>query len=95
MFTPMTHRSLAYFTVLFIAVVFSGCVTQKDKAMAAEADYGFVLWDGKSSGSISNVFELLMPEISELLINFALYQVVHGCRYANAARLGEFLKPRG
>lgn len=33
--------------------------TQKDKAMAAEADYGFVLWDGKSAGSISNAFELL------------------------------------
>jgi hypothetical protein len=32
---------------------------QKDKAMAAEADYGFVLWDGKSAGSISNVLELL------------------------------------
>jgi hypothetical protein len=33
--------------------------TQKDKAMAAEADYGFVLWDGKSVGSISNVLELM------------------------------------
>lgn len=33
--------------------------TQKDKAMAAEADFGFVLWDGKSEGSINNVFELL------------------------------------
>lgn len=33
--------------------------TEKDKAMAAEADYGFVLWDGKSEGSINNVFELL------------------------------------
>jgi len=33
--------------------------TQKDKVMAAEADYGFVLWDGKSAGSISNVLELL------------------------------------
>jgi len=32
---------------------------QKDKAMAAEADYGFVLWDGKSAGSINNVLELL------------------------------------
>ncbi len=32
---------------------------QKDKAMAAEADCGFVLWDGKSAGSISNIFELL------------------------------------
>lgn len=33
--------------------------TQKDKVMAAEADYGFVLWDGKSAGSLQNVFELL------------------------------------
>ena len=33
--------------------------TEKDKAMAAEADFGFVLWDGKSEGSISNVLELL------------------------------------
>lgn len=33
--------------------------TQKDKEMAAEADYGFILWDGKSAGSIGNVFELL------------------------------------
>jgi len=33
--------------------------TAKDKEMALKADYGFVLWDGKSSGSINNVFELL------------------------------------
>lgn len=33
--------------------------TQKDKVMASEADFGFVLWDGKSEGSINNVFELL------------------------------------
>lgn len=33
--------------------------TQKDKVMAAEADYGLVLWDGKSTGSLSNIFELL------------------------------------
>lgn len=38
--------------------------TQKDKKMAAEADYGLVLWDGKSAGSISNVFELLKREKS-------------------------------
>lgn len=31
----------------------------KDKEMASKADYGFVLWDGKSAGAISNVFELL------------------------------------
>jgi len=33
--------------------------TQKDKAMAGEADYGLVLWYGKSPGSISNVIEML------------------------------------
>ncbi len=33
--------------------------TQKDKEMAAEADYGFVLWDGKSPGSFNNIMELL------------------------------------
>ncbi len=32
---------------------------EKDKAMALEATYGFVLWDGKSSGSLSNVLELM------------------------------------
>ena len=33
--------------------------TEKDKAMAAKADFGLVLWDGKSEGSINNVLELL------------------------------------
>lgn len=31
----------------------------KDRAMAAKADLGFVVWDGESLGSISNVLELL------------------------------------
>ena len=33
--------------------------TQKDKEMASIADSGFVIWDGKSIGSINNVHELL------------------------------------
>lgn len=33
--------------------------TVKDKAMAVRADYGFVVWDGKSAGSINNVLELV------------------------------------
>ena len=32
---------------------------KKDKEMASLADYGFVIWDGKSIGSINNVYELL------------------------------------
>ncbi|MFA6700702.1 MAG: hypothetical protein WCS28_11105 [Thiomicrospira sp.] len=33
--------------------------TVKDKKMAEIADYGFVLWDGKSQGSYNNITELL------------------------------------
>lgn len=44
--------------------------TRKDKEMASEADYGFVLWNGKSAGSISNVFELLKREKS-VVVYFA------------------------
>lgn len=33
--------------------------TQKDKAMAQVANYGLVLWDGKSQGSCNNLKELL------------------------------------
>ena len=33
--------------------------TAKDKVMASKADFGLVLWDGKSTGSISNVLELM------------------------------------
>lgn len=33
--------------------------SQKDKKMAQIADFGLVLWDGKSVGSIENVFELV------------------------------------
>ena len=37
---------------------------RKDQEMAAHADYGFVLWDGKSAGSINNVFEMLKRDKS-------------------------------
>src|SRR5216684_5955199 len=32
---------------------------QKDRKMADDADYGFMVWDGKSAGTLSNVIELL------------------------------------
>lgn len=34
--------------------------TAKDLAMADIADYGLMIWDAKSTGTLSNVFELLM-----------------------------------
>jgi hypothetical protein len=44
--------------------------TQKDKAMAQLADYGFVLWDGKSPGSFNNVLEFLKQR-KKALVYFA------------------------
>lgn len=35
---------------------------QKDKAMADAADYGLVLWDSKSKGSLNNAVELLRQD---------------------------------
>jgi len=39
----------------------------KDRKMAEIADFGFVLWDGKSSGSIANVVELLKRNKKSLI----------------------------
>ena len=44
--------------------------TQKDKKMAVEADYGFVIWDGKSPGSFNNILELLKND-KKALVYFA------------------------
>lgn len=41
--------------------------TQKDRQMAKSADHGFVLWDGKSPGSIENVIALLRDGKSALV----------------------------
>ncbi|MCU6374954.1 hypothetical protein [Morganella morganii] len=44
--TPYAPGSRAFFTA-------------KDLAMAAEADYGLMIWDSRSTGTLSNVLELL------------------------------------
>jgi len=36
--------------------------TAKDLQMAKDADYGLMLWDGASSGTLSNVFELIKAQ---------------------------------
>lgn len=41
--------------------------TEKDKKMAQVADYGFVLWDGESIGSLNNIAELLEQQKSSLI----------------------------
>lgn len=40
---------------------------QKDKEMAEDANYGFMLWDGKSAGTLSNIFELLKRKKTTLV----------------------------
>ena len=40
---------------------------QKDKKMADDANYGFMLWDGKSAGTLSNILELLKRQKSTLV----------------------------
>lgn len=35
---------------------------QKDIAMSKDADYGFMIWDGKSKGTLNNMVNLLNQE---------------------------------
>ncbi len=53
---------------------------QKDKAMASAADYGFVLWDGESAGSIGNALELI-HQGKPALIWFAPEKAFHKIKY--------------
>ncbi len=40
---------------------------QKDLAMANEADYGFMIWDGESRGTLNNIINLVLQNKSVLL----------------------------
>lgn len=40
---------------------------QKDIAMANEADYGFMIWDGESRGTLNNTINLIMQNKNVLL----------------------------
>ena len=50
----------AWKPVIFIAV--RAFFTAKDIEMAQDADYGLMIWDSKSTGTLSNVMELLAQE---------------------------------
>jgi len=39
----------------------------KDERMVVEADYGFMLWDGKSAGTLNNILNLLKQQKNLLL----------------------------
>jgi len=57
---------------------------QKDKEMARLADFGFVLWDGKSAGSITNVLELLKLG-KKVVVYFAPEKAFHTISDIHAA----------
>jgi len=44
----------------------------KDREMTAEADYGFMLWDGKSKGTLLNVLRLVRQGKQVVVYNSAL-----------------------
>ena len=57
----------------------------KDKEMASKADYGFVLWDGKSAGAINNVFELLKHS-KQVVIYFSPEKDFYNISHLNDAK---------
>ncbi|HEV7878960.1 hypothetical protein [Bradyrhizobium sp.] len=60
--------------------------TQKDKAMALESDYGFVLWDGKSASSINNVLEL-MKNGKAVVVYYGPDKTFHILKQANDVQM--------
>jgi len=44
--------------------------TAKDRVMAKDCDYGFMIWDTKSTGTLNNIYELLeQNKISVVFVN--------------------------
>ena len=48
----------------------AGFYTLKDIEMAKEADYGFMIWDAKSKGTLHNIFSLLRSQ-KKVLVYFS------------------------
>jgi hypothetical protein len=63
--------------------------TEKDKRMADDADYGFLLWDGKSSGTLMNLIELLKRNKKALVYLAPKKQFYSVCSVSDAHRLFE------
>lgn len=67
--------------------------TMRDKAMAEKADIGFVLWDGKSEGSFSNVLELLKQDKKAVVYFAPQKQFVNIKTQDDATRLLQSCEP--
>lgn len=51
--------------------------TAKDLAMAEKCDYGLMVWDSKSTGTLSNVYELLVREKTSVVFVNKIKQFVN------------------
>lgn len=49
---------------------------QKDIAMAKEADFGFMIWDGKSKGTLNNIIELVKQDKQVLIYLVGINKMV-------------------
>lgn len=60
----------------------AGYFGTKDRAMGVESDYGFMLWDGKSKGTLSNVEDLIRMQ-KPVVVYLDAYQSFVNLRNAN------------
>ncbi|MDH4763044.1 putative addiction module antidote protein [Pseudomonas sp. CBMAI 2609] len=61
----------------------------KDREMAKSADYGLMIWDGKSPGTILNVLRLLLGNKKAVLANTKKDTLIN---FVSLAQWGDFLK---
>ncbi len=64
----------------------------KDKEMARDAAYGFMLWDGKSRGTLRNVRDMV-DSCKSVLLYWSVHQSFH--TFGNASELSAFLGDSG
>ena len=60
----------------------------KDREMARQADFGFMIWDGKSAGTILNVLRLVRAGKKAVLFNIQENQFIH---FKTANDWGDFI----
>lgn len=65
--------------------------TAKDLAMAEECDFGLMVWDSKSTGTLSNVYELLVRDKTSVVFVNRIKQFVNVSRPKEFEQLLSFM----
>ncbi len=76
------------------AIEASGCYgrefyEQKDKAMTADCDFGFMVWDGKSKGTLANIRRLIECGKGVIVYLNSIRQMKHLNTYSDYKKLVE------